>query len=248
MMKGIKLNKVSFSYEPKKPVLRGISLEIKRGEFWGVCGVNGSGKSTLSLLLNGLIPHLVKGKLSGEVTVEGESTKEKGITHFARQVGIVFQNPDFSLFNLTVGEEIEFGLKNFGIRDTDSRIKASLRQVGLSDFIDRDPQTLSIGEKQKISLACVLALDTDYIVLDEPVAQLDYRSAVEFYRILESLNSRGKTIVVIEHDSDFVWRFTKKVIIIDSGRIVKNGKTAEVFSDTAFLNRLGLKVPTKAFL
>lgn len=97
---------------------------------------------------------------------------------------MVFQNPDFSLFNLTVREEIEFGLDNLKIENKDERIKKSLKQAGISGFEDRDPQTLSVGEKQKVNLACALSVDTQYLVLDEPTAELDYKSSVEIYKVL----------------------------------------------------------------
>ncbi len=193
MQQGIVLDKVSFSYKKETKVLRNLSLEISRGDFLGITGTNGSGKSTLTLLLNGLIPHFIEGKLSGQVLVEGISTAQKNVSYFAQKVGMVFQNPDLSLFNLTVSEEIEFGLKNFDMSNIEERKKEALVQVGLSGFENRDPQTLSFGEKQKICLACVLALDTEYLVLDEPTAMLDYKNSLELYKLLEKLNKRGKS-------------------------------------------------------
>jgi energy-coupling factor transporter ATP-binding protein EcfA2 len=154
---------------------------------------------------------------------------------------MVFQNPDFSLFNLTVREEIEFGLKNFKFDIGDNKIKEILNLVGISDFIDRDPQSLSLGEKQKVSLACVLALQTDYIVLDEPIAQLDYRSSVDFYKILQRLNKKGKTIIVIEHDSDFLAKYTSEILILDKGKKYISGKSKNILSNNEMLKKIGLK-------
>lgn len=244
MTKGISIKNVSFSYEKDKFALRNNCLEIKKGSFLGIAGVNGSGKTTFCLLLNGLIPHFIKGYLSGEILIDGTSTKIKNVAFFAQKVGLVFQNPDFSLFNLTVKEEIEFGLKNLKVKNQDERIKWALSAVRMSDFLDRDPQTLSIGEKQKVSLACVLALETKYIVLDEPIAQLDYKSALEIYKILKNLNKNGKTVIVVEHDTDFLWQFANEVIILDKGEIISSGAAKKILSDKNLLNNLGLKPVT----
>lgn len=243
MQQGIVLDKVSFGYKKDTKVLRDISLEISRGDFLGVTGTNGSGKSTLTLLLNGLIPHFIEGELLGQVLVEGISTTQKNVSYFAQKVGMVFQNPDLSLFNLTVSEELEFGLKNFGMGRVDERKREALAQVGLSGYENRDPQTLSFGEKQKICLACVLALDTKYLVLDEPTSMLDYKNSLELYKLLEKLNQRGKTIITVEHDTDFLWRFSDKTLILDKGSIRLFGKSKRALQEEKVLKSLGIKVP-----
>lgn len=243
MKDGISIQNVSFAYVKNERVLKNISLEIKPGIFLGITGINGSGKSTFSYLLNGLIPHLMKGNLTGEVSVNGISTRNKSVAFFSKTVGMVFQNPDFSLFNLTVREEIEFGLKNLKLNNFDLRVKRALKAVNMADYIDRDPQTLSLGEKEKISLASILALETDYIVLDEPTAQLDYKSSTELYKILSILNRQGKTIITIEHDTDFLWQFANEVLILDKGEIILLGPTKKVLSNESTLNKLGIKIP-----
>ena len=121
-----------------------------------------------------------------------------------------------------------------------------LETVGLPNYTRRDPQTLSLGEKQKVCLAAVLAQETDYIVLDEPTSMLDYKSSLELYRILQSLNQRGETIATVEHDTDFLWTFAKEVIIFDKGKVASSGETKTNLSDRDLLNRLGIKVPSKA--
>ncbi len=120
-------------------------------------------------------------------------------------MGIVFQNPDFSLFNLTVEEEVEFGLKNFKLNDISSRVNTALELVGLQHQKKTNPQDLSMSQKQKLALACVLALETDYTLLGEPSFMLDYKIAMEIYKFLWKLNQKGKIIIVIEHDTDFLW-------------------------------------------
>jgi len=241
MKNGIQLENVSFSYAAGTSQLKNIPLQIPKGTFLGISGVNGSGKTTLSLLLNGLIPHEISGKLSGEVLIDGVNTKKKPVSYFAGKVGMLFQNPDFMLFNLTVFDEIAFGLKQ---KESTKKVFEALEMVGLTKFEKRDPQTLSLGEKQKICLAGVLARDTEYIVLDEPVAMLDYKGAVNLYKLLKLLNGDyGKTIIVIEHDTDFLKAFAKEVIILDQGEIVLQGKTSSVFSQTKKIKELGIKIP-----
>uniref|UniRef100_A0A7C4M0S0 ABC transporter ATP-binding protein n=1 Tax=candidate division CPR3 bacterium TaxID=2268181 RepID=A0A7C4M0S0_UNCC3 len=243
MTKGIKIQKVFFSYIKNNPVLNNISLNIKAGTFLGITGVNGSGKSTFAYLLNGIIPHLLKGQLQGKVLIDGISTKTKNVAYFSKKVGIVFQNPDFSLFNLTVKEEIAFGLKNLSLNNQENRIKRALKNVGMTNFALRDPQTLSLGEKEKLSLASVLALDTQYIVLDEPTAQLDYKNSLDLYKILSRLNKEGKTIITIEHDTDFLWDYTYETIILDKGQIILYGPTKKILKNINLLKKLGIKTP-----
>lgn len=242
-MNNIILNNVSFSYQKNTPILQNISCTINEGTFLGIIGVNGSGKSTFSYLLNGLIPEVIKGNLSGEILVDGISTQKSHSFALAKKVGMVFQNPDFSLFNLTVKEELEFGLDNLKISGKEEKILKALNAVGMQDFLMRDPKTLSFGQKQKICLASVLALETKYIVLDEPVAMLDYKSSIEVYKILTELNNHGKTIIAIEHDTDFLHKFAKEVLILDQGKIIAFDTVDKVFANVKLLQELGIKVP-----
>ena len=246
MDNGIILKNVSFAYNHSS-VLRNINLEIHRGEFLGIIGLNGSGKTTLTYLLNGLIPHVIKGNLTGSVLVDGFDTKAKDITFLTKNVGMVFQNPDFSLFNLTVKEEILFGLKNFGLNTSDENIKKALQVVGLENFHDRDPQSLSFGEKQKVNLASVLALDTPYMVLDEPSAMLDYQSSQELYEILLRLNKKGKTIIVVEHDTDLLWMYAQNIMVLDKGTCLLRGDTEKSLLEKEVLTKLGIKFPNINF-
>lgn len=243
MESGIRIDDVSFHYPTKPDVLKHIVLTIPHGTFFGITGVNGSGKSTLTYLVNGLIPHSIPGTLSGHVFVDSVDTKTKSVSYFSQTVGMVFQNPDFSLFNLTVAEEISFGLSNLKHTVGGSVIEKALGLVGLNGFETRDPQTLSFGEKQKVCLASVLALDVSYILLDEPTAMLDYKSSCELYLLLKRLNSQGKTVIVVEHDTDFLWDNATDVVILDGGRIKVNGKTHEVLADKKLLSTLGIKKP-----
>ncbi|OGG11348.1 hypothetical protein A2Z00_04605 [Candidatus Gottesmanbacteria bacterium RBG_13_45_10] len=240
---GIRFEHVSFHYPGKPSVLTDIHLTITPGTFLGITGVNGSGKSTLTYLTNALIPHSIPGTLTGSVTVDGVPTKEKSVGYFSRIVGMVFQNPDFSLFNLTVAEEIGFGLQNLNGKVDHKRLCDALELVGLGGFASRDPQTLSFGEKQKVCLASTLALDVSYIILDEPTAMLDYKSSQELYKLLGSLHAKGKTIITVEHDTDFLWDYTGETLILDNGKVASFGKTRDVLSRRRLLSSLGIKKP-----
>lgn len=234
-MPGINLINVSWRYPNSDLILSKINLQIKPGEFVGLTGINGSGKSTLLYLLNGLIPKSIPGHLTGTIDVDGHPNPQK--------VGLVFQNPDFSLFNLTVEEELMFGLSNFHLDNIKTRVKTALAQVGMQKFINRDPQTLSFGQKQLISLACVLALDPPYLALDEPSAMLDYKNSLNLYQILLKLNQQGKTIITVEHDTDFLAQFTQKIIILDQGKIIASGSSKKILARRSLLQSLGIKTP-----
>lgn len=202
------------------PTLKNLSFKIKSGEWLGITGSNGSGKTSLLYCLAGLIPKHIPAKITGE-TLINQST------------GIVFQNPDFSLFNLTVKDEVSFG----ATADVDRALEA----VGIDRYRHADPQTLSYGEKQKVCLAGVLARNPKIILLDEPTAMLDYQSSLNLYRLLSKLNRRGKTIITVEHDTSLLLRFTQKTLIIDQGQAAAFGPTKTVFKNRAMLKRLNLR-------
>lgn len=241
--KGVLFENVSLSYGGGKRELEEVNLFIPAGSFFGITGVNGSGKSTLIQLINGLIPQQIPAKLRGKVYVDGVSTIAKPVSFFASRIGMVFQNPDFMLFNLTVEEEILFGLKNLKAENQRVRISRALDEVGLRGYEKRDPQTLSLGQKQKVCLACILAADTPYIILDEPTAMLDHKSSLKLFAILKSLNMAGKTIIVVEHETDLLLNYADKMIVIDKGRVVAEGTPRGVFSKKEMLGEIGIKVP-----
>jgi energy-coupling factor transporter ATP-binding protein EcfA2 len=197
-----------------------VSFKINAGAWLGITGSNGSGKTSLLYCLGGLIPRHIEAKIKGEINVNGTS-------------GIVFQNPDFSLFNLTVTEEVAFGAA--------ADINQAIRAAGIWRYRNRDPQTLSYGEKQKVCLAGILARNPEIILLDEPTSMLDYRSSLEFYQLLDRLNRRGKTIVTVEHDTSLLWRFAKKTLILEKGRVAAFGSTKKIFSRRRLISSLGLQ-------
>jgi len=145
------------------------------------------------------------------------------------------------IFNLTVEEEVSFGVYNLKLDHPKERIKKALESVGLEGFEKRDPQSLSGGQKQLLCIACVLAMGTDYIILDEPISNLDYSNAKLIYKILKSIHKQGKTIVVVEHDTNMVWENATKTIIIDKNKVIKNGPTKEILKNNKELISLGIR-------
>lgn len=240
----IKLERVNFSYSEKR-VLKDIDFEIESGEFVGLVGPTGCGKTTLAYCLNGLIPNSIRGKFSGNVFVDGMNTKEHNVAEMARKVGLVFQDPEWQIFSLSVKDEIEFGIKNLELNGSKKRVKNALRLVGLRGYENREPHTLSQGQKQKLCVASVIATNPETIVLDEPTSQLDYKNTKNIHDILKRLNRKGKTVILIEHDTDFLSEYCNRILIMDDGKIVKDDSKNKVFSQVNFLKRLGVKIPKR---
>ena len=237
----IVIDSVSFQYDSKNIVLDSINLEIKENDFVAILGKNGSGKTSLTYCINGLIPHAIPGKLSGNIYVDCNNTKKISIGEISKKIGTVFQDPDLVIFNLTVEEEVSFGVYNLKLDSPEERIKKALKIVGLKGFEKRDPQSLSGGQKQLLCIACVLAMGTDYIILDEPISNLDYLNANLVYQILKSIHQQGKTIIVVEHDTDMVWKNSTKTIILDNHQIIKNGPTKQILKNNQELISLGIR-------
>lgn len=238
----IQVKNLNFSY-PGKTALQDINFSFKRGDFAGITGSTGSGKTTLAYCLNGLIPHAIRGKFSGTVKVCGLDTRKYKITELVKMIGLVFQDPDWQLFSLSVKDEISFGLKNLRMENIEKRVRKAIEMVGLEGYEETEPHRLSQGQRQKLCIASVLAMEPDIIILDEPASQLDYRSTMNVYRILKQLNRENKTIIVIEHDTDILATYANKMILMDNKRIVKQGPTKEVLSQKKILERLGVKIP-----
>jgi energy-coupling factor transport system ATP-binding protein len=197
--------------------LNDISLDIHTGEFVAIVGENGSGKTTLVKHFNRLLP-----PMSGDVIIKGINTRSATITELARDVGLVFQNPDHMFFADTVKEEIGFGLKNLGIPDGDSIIDAALREVRLQHTKDLYPRWLSRGERQRLAIACVIAMSPSIIVLDEPTTGLDGNEARLVMEILKNLQNEGHTIIVITHNTEIAQHCADRIITMERGSIISD--------------------------
>jgi len=243
MSKGIVFKNLSVTYpDNKKPTLRGINLFIPKGSLYGIIGANGSGKTTLVQTINGLIPHETGASVKGEVLIDGESTKNRSVSYFSKKVGMVFQNPDLMIFNLTVAEEVSFGLDSKD-KKIKNKIRKALADVGLSKYEKRDPQTLSFGQKQKLCLAAVLARNPEYVVFDEPTAMLDYQSSHNLFSLLKKLQEKGKTVIVVEHDTDLILKYATDVVVLQNGMIADKGIPSQILFKNKLMKQTGIKKP-----
>lgn len=241
----INFKDVSFRYSKNQGhVLRNISFNVKKGEFLGISGPSGSGKSTLCLMMNGIIPKTIEGEFSGEVYIDGEDIAEKEIYETSEKLGLILQNPESQLFSMTVEEELAFGPENLGIKreEIGDRISWALKLVGMERFREAFPHQLSGGEKQKIAIASLLTMKPEILVLDEPTSNLDPKSRIEIFKIVQKLNRKGMTVVVVEHETNFI-SSADKILILNEGEIVRYGTPKEIFREADFLKEIGIRVP-----
>lgn len=231
---------VSFRYQEGPLALRGVSLKIEKGEFIGVIGHSGAGKTTLAKLAVGLLK-----PTEGRVLIDGIDTARMPVSELARKVGYVYQNPDMMLFASSILEEVGFALKNFGIPEgeIEKRVAEALRAVDLNKPLTASPHALSFGEKHRLAIACVLAMEPEYIILDEPTTGLDYARCLTLFNVLRELNRSGKTVIVITHDLDLLARYSSRVIVLEKGSVARDGTPREVLGDIAFLESRGF-IPT----
>ncbi|ALM74772.1 energy-coupling factor ABC transporter ATP-binding protein [Thermococcus barophilus] len=243
----IRVEDLSFRYSRAKEYsIKNINLKIRKGEFVGILGPSGSGKSTLCLTFNGIIPHSIRGELRGDVYVKGYNTKETSVAKLSTIVGLVLQNPDSQLFNMTVEEEVAFGLENLGLdpEEIKRRIKWALRIAGLEGLENEFPPNLSGGQKQRLAIASVLAMKPEVLVLDEPTSQLDPLGREQVLSLITLLNKeQGITIVLVEHNTEYILSFADKVVVLDKGEIVLEGKPKNVFEEVELLQNLGIRLP-----
>ena len=236
----ISVDDVSFSYgsDSASRALDHVSLNIAAGDFLGIIGPSGAGKSTLTSVLSGAIPHHFGGAFYGAAHVAGRDTCTITLTDVARSVGSVLQDIDAQMVASVVEDELLFGLENFGVDhgEIPTRIERTLELVGIADLRDREIATLSGGQKQKVAIAAILALEPDVLVLDEPTAALDPASSTMVFDILRDVNERlGVTVVIVEQKVALLSEYCRRIAVMDKGRIVLEGTPAEVFSHAAEL-------------
>lgn len=244
----IVITQLSHTYLPGSalayPALSNIDLTIQDGEFLGVIGHTGSGKSTMIQHLNGLLL-----PTSGTVTVDGLDTKEKKLRKKIRSlVGMVFQYPEYQLFEETVEKDVSFGPKNMGLPEGEIRERAleALTLVGLppEQFCEKSPFELSGGEKRRAALAGILAMRPKYLVLDEPMAGLDPRGRAEILSLIESLRERNHTgIVMVSHSMDDVAMYADRIAVLNNGTLAMIDTPEAVFSRSEELLNMGLNLP-----
>jgi len=228
-----------------KPSIRDVSLSIEKGKFVILTGPSGCGKTTLCRCFNGLIPHFYGGELKGELRVAGLKVDEHPIYEMAKQVGLVFQNPENQLFALSVEKDVAFGLENLGMPRSEmkERVNWALQMTGIEELRERAPHELSGGQQQRVAIASVLAMQPEIMIFDEPTSFLDPLGAQKIFEVINELkNKLGVTVILVEHRLDLASKYADQVIIMDEGNIVLDGEPREIFnSETAWL--LGVGVP-----
>ncbi len=223
----IRLSNIHYQYPDTSGdgALKGIDLTVDKGEYLLLCGGSGSGKSTLGYLLNGLIPHFLEGTLQGRVLIQDRDTRDLTVEDLFSTVGLVFQNTDAQLFNSTVENEIAFGLESLGRRpeEIEDEIRRTVAELGIAHLLGRSPTALSGGEKRLVAIASVLCLRPPILVLDEPLAHLDWQGAERVRNILRQLHKRGHTVVVIEQRVEAVLGDVTRCVVMERGEVRFDG-------------------------
>lgn len=242
----IELENLSHVYMPKSPyeqqALKEVSLKIRKGEFLGIIGHTGSGKSTLIQHFNGLLS-----ASGGSIRVSGIEPKGKALKELRRKVGLIFQNPEDQLFEETVEKDIRFGLVKMGLSEEEirARVEEAVAITGLPrDVLDKSPFELSGGQKRRVAIAGVIAMQPEILVLDEPTAGLDPMGSADIYSFLVKLrNEKKTTIIIVSHTMEDIARYCDRVAVMDHGKLAMLDRTRKVFSQKETLERFGLNVP-----
>jgi len=232
---------LQYRYPDGTPGLQGVSFTIRHGESVGVVGANGAGKSTLLLLLTGILE-----PAAGEIAIGEIRLTKKTLNAIRQRLGMVFQDPDDQLFMTTVFEDVAFGLRNMGLAEDEvqRRADAALGAVGIPHLRERPPFKLSAGEKRAAAIATVLAMAPDVLLLDEPSSALDPRAR---RRLIGLLNGFSHTKIVTSHDMDLVLELCPRTIILQQGRVLRDGPTGRLLADAALMTEAGLE-PTQSIV
>ncbi len=236
----IEIKNLRHTFEDGKVGLDGINLVIPEGDFVALIGHNGAGKTTL---INHLIGFLKPD--SGTIFIDGNDISDMRVATLAQRVGYLFQNPDNQIFTDSVTQELKFGLENIKLRDTliEERVNHAISMMELEEFRDRHPHSLSRGQRQRLAVASILAMEPDIIVLDEPTTGQDWGHVNKFLQQIRHLNELGKTIILVTHDMNLVAEYARRTVVMDNGKIVLDGDTRHVFSEQEILEKTGITLP-----
>ncbi|EPI57765.1 energy-coupling factor ABC transporter ATP-binding protein [Gardnerella vaginalis] len=234
-MAAIHIEHLKYRYPYSKTLaLNDISCDIHKGEFIGIIGSNGAGKSTLSQAILGLVPNLYHGAHGGKVEVDGLNAKTTPIDSLCKKVGLVFQNPfnQITGSKLTVYEEIAFGLENLGIEQNEmqSRVEKIMDMLNIAHLKDCSPYDLSGGQMQRMSIAAILVMQPEVIILDEPTSQLDPKGSEEVFKSVESLKNQGQTIIMVEHKMEKIAQYSDRVMLLSEGKLIDFDTPQKIFS------------------
>jgi cobalt/nickel transport system ATP-binding protein len=234
--KVVTVNSLSFSYPDGQQALANVSLTVQEGETVALIGPNGAGKSTLLLHLNGIL------RSNGAVKVFGQPVDDKNLKWVRSRVGLIFQNPDDQLFSPTVFDDVAFGPLNMGHSEAEIRqqVSRALGWVGMAGYEKRSPHHLSLGEKKRIAIATVLAMNPEVLVIDEPTANLDPGSK---WSLIELLRGLEVTKVIATHDLELAKALCPRTIVFDRGEVIIDGATGHILADKQLLKAHGLASP-----
>ena len=242
---GIQVKNIFYTYQKKATnatqALADVSLEIKDNDFLAIVGETGSGKSTLAQMFNALLIPDKGDVLVNDYVINYKNRKSRKLRGLRKQVGLVFQFPEYQLFEETVEKDVAFGVKNFGVKGEEAikRAHEALNQVGLDEsYYKRAPFDLSGGEKRKVAIAGILAINPDIIIFDEPTAGFDPQSSKELMELICKFHQEGKTIIIITHDMDLVNTYTKKVFLLEQGKVAFQGTPSDLFTFIKGYDRL----------
>ena len=242
---GIKINHVFYTYQKKATnatlALNDVSFEIEDNDFVCIVGETGSGKSTLAQTFNALIFPDEGEVQTGDYVISYKNRKSRSLKGLRKHVGLVFQFPEYQLFEETVEKDVAYGVKNFGVKGEEAlnRAHEALKQVGLDEsYYKRAPFDLSGGEKRKVAMAGILAINPNILVFDEPTAGFDPQSSKELMELICEFHKQGKTIIIITHDMDLVNIYTKKVFMMEQGKLAFQGTPSDLFSFIKGYDRL----------
>ncbi|KRF07733.1 MULTISPECIES: energy-coupling factor ABC transporter ATP-binding protein [Nocardioides] len=228
---------LAYAYPDGHQALFGVDLHVHEGERVALLGPNGAGKTTLVLHLNGILS-----AGAGSVTVSGLPVDKQHLAEIRRRVGIVFQDPDDQLFLGSVRQDVAFGPANLGLKGAalDARVMDALDRVGMADYVDRPPHHLSFGQRRRVAVATVLAMEPEILVLDEPSSNLDPASRRELADILRSLDV---TVLMVTHDLPYALELCPRSVVLSDGVVVADGATLDVLTDDALMRAHRLELP-----
>ena len=242
---GIQVKNIFYTYQKKATnatqALADVSLEINDNDFLAIVGETGSGKSTLAQMFNALLVPDKGEVLVNDYVINYKNRKSRKLRGLRQHVGLVFQFPEYQLFEETVEKDVAFGVKNFGVKGEEAlkRAHEALRQVGLDEsYFKRAPFDLSGGEKRKVAIAGILAINPDILVFDEPTAGFDPQSSKDLMNLITEFHRNGKTIIIITHDMDLVNTYTKRVVMLERGQVTFDGAPNELFAFIKGYDRL----------
>ena len=236
----LKAENIHYSYDSDKKALKGVSLDIHEKERLVILGANGSGKSTFFFNINGVLK-----PERGAVYYKDRLIDKSGIKELRKNVGIVFQDADNQIIASSVRAEVSFGPMNLGLsrEEVKKRVDDALNYMNIHHLIDRPPHYLSGGEKKRVSIADIIAMDSKIIIFDEPTASLDPKNVVIFEEALDKMSGDGKTLVISTHDIEFAYRFADRIVVFCDGNIIADGSPIDVLDNEKVLKTANLKKP-----